>query len=170
MVEEMKISQVVAVSQNGVIGKDNDLIWNLPNDLKRFKSITMGRCMLMGRKCFESIGKPLNGRISIILTKNKDYSIKFTNNVFIVHSIEEGIELAKNLGEKELMIIGGGEIYKKTLDIADKIYYTKVLSYFEGDTFYPKIEVMNWEVSEETKINSVNGEFIDHIFYTFKRR
>jgi len=141
----MKISQIVATSTNLVIGKDNDLIWNIPSDLRRFKGITMGKCMLMGRRCFESIGEPLNGRISIIVTRDKSYKVPYTNNVFIVNSVEEGIELARNLAEDELMIIGGGEIYKETLPITDRIYFTLVCSNFEGDTFYPKLDFSEWD-------------------------
>ena len=106
----MKISQIVAISANRAIGKDNDLIWRLPADLKHFKNITMGHCMLMGRKNFESIGRPLPGRITIIVSRDITYKIEGCHTV---NSISDGVELAKSLEETELMIIGGGQIYEQ---------------------------------------------------------
>tara|TARA_B100000809_G_scaffold9889_1_gene9321 strand:+ start:312 stop:809 length:498 start_codon:yes stop_codon:yes gene_type:complete len=142
----MIISQIVAVAKNNVIGKDNDLIWRLPADLKHFKNITMGHCMLMGRKNYESIGRPLPGRTTIIVTKNKNYKIE---GCHIVFSIEEGISLAKSLEETELMIIGGGEIYKQSLHLTKKIYYTAIDEEFDGDTFYPILSPNDWLLTSD---------------------
>jgi dihydrofolate reductase len=142
----MVISQIVAVANNNVIGKDNDLIWRLPADLKHFKNITMGHCMLMGRKNFESIGRPLPGRTTIIVTRNKDYKVDGCHTVF---SIEEGIDLAKSLNETELMIIGGGQIYEQSLPSTSKIYFTAVHETFEGDTFYPTLSSDTWTLTNE---------------------
>ena len=142
----MVISQIVAVANNNVIGKDNDLIWRLPADLKHFKNITMGHCMLMGRKNFESIGRPLPGRTTIIVTRNKDYKVDGCHTVF---SIEEGIDLAKSLNETELMIIGGGQIYEQSLPSTSKIYFTAVHETFEGDTSYPTLSSDKWTLTNE---------------------
>jgi dihydrofolate reductase len=158
----MIISQIVAISENNAIGKNNDLIWRLPADLKHFKSITMGHCILMGRKNYESIGRPLPGRTTIIVTKDRNYEQK---GCLVAHSIENGIELAKSLHEKELMIIGGGEIYKQTLQKTEKIYLTLVHENFEADTFYPNLKKNEW--SEVEKITHSADEK-NKYNYTFK--
>ena len=165
MVEDMKISHIVAIGINGEIGKDNDLLWGLRGDLRRFKDTTMNHCMLMGRKTYQSIGKPLNGRISIIVTRDKDYSVRYTNNVFVVNSIEEGIELAKNLNEKELMIIGGAEIYSQTMNIVDNIYVTKVWDYFYADSFYPETEFSDFNIVKQ--VHNKPSDTGDKFSYTF---
>lgn len=162
----MNISQIVAVAENNVIGKDNDLIWRLPADLKHFKSITMGHCMLMGRKNFESIGRALPGRTTIIVTRSKDYKIEGCHTVT---SIEEGIKLAESLDEDELMIIGGGQIYEQSLDLTTKVYYTAVHQSFEGDTFYPKLGSKHWEIISEEKHLSDEKNPHDYSFTEYKR-
>jgi dihydrofolate reductase len=138
----MIISIVVAVSEFNVIGKNNQLLWHLPSDLKYFKNLTMGHHMVMGRKTFESIGKALPGRVSIIVTRDKNYTAE---GCIVVDSLEKAIAAAKN--ETELFIIGGGEIYSKAIEIADKIYLTKIYSAFEGDTFFPAIDYNVWEAT-----------------------
>ena len=162
----MLISQIVAVAENKVIGKDNDLIWRLPADLKHFKNITMGHCMLMGRKNYESIGRPLPGRTTIILTKNKDYKVEGCHVVFC---IEEGIALAKSLEESELMIIGGGEIYNQTLPLTQKIYYTTVHSDFDGDTFYPSLSEPEWKLLNQDFHTADEKNKYDYTFKEYKR-
>lgn len=143
----MIISQIVAVAENGVIGKDNDLIWRLPADLKYFKATTSGHHIIMGRKNYESIGRPLPNRTSVIITRNKDYKAE---GCIVVNSIKEALEVAKASGETEAFIIGGGEIYKSSLELTDKIYYTEVHETFEGDTFYPALDKKTWkEVTRE---------------------
>lgn len=132
----MHLSIIVAVSENGVIGLNNQLIWRLPDDLKRFKKLTLGHPMIMGRKTFESIGKPLPGRQSIIITRDKNFSFEGT---IVVHSLEEAIDEAKKTGTDEAFVIGGGDIYNQVQGFADKLYITKVHTETEGDTFF-KIE------------------------------
>lgn len=132
-------SIVVAMDEQRVIGKDNQLIWHLPADLKRFKEITMGHSMLMGRKTFDSIGKPLPGRRSIVITR-KNIEIP---GCLVVHSIEQALENCKD--EEEVFIIGGADIFKQTLSIADKIYLTIVHHCFEGDTYFPMIDEVIWK-------------------------
>jgi dihydrofolate reductase len=132
----MLLSIIVAVSENGVIGLNNQLIWRLPDDLKRFKQLTLGHPMIMGRKTFESIGQPLPGRQSIIITRDKNFSFEGTT---VVHSLKEAIDEAKKTGTDEAFVIGGGDIYKQVQNITDKLYLTEVHTITEGDTFF-KIE------------------------------
>lgn len=133
------ISIIVAVAENNVIGKDNKLIWHLPKDLKHFKETTTGHFIIMGRKTYESNGRPLPNRTNVIITKDKNYKAEGCK---IVHSLNEALDFAKN--ESEVFIIGGGEIYKQAMPIADRIYLTKVHQPFEGDTFFPEINMKEW--------------------------
>ncbi len=133
----MIISLIVAVSQNQVIGKDNRLLWKIADDLKRFKSLTTGHNILMGRKTFESLGRPLPNRTNIIITRNKDYTCEH-DNVHVFNTINKGIEFAKTNGETELFIIGGGQIYAQSMDIAHRIYITTVHTTIDGDTYFPE--------------------------------
>jgi len=139
------ISIIVAVAENNVIGKDNNLIWHLPKDLKHFKETTTGHFIIMGRKTFESNGRPLPNRTNVIITKDKNYQAE---GCVILHSLEDAINIAKN--DSEVFIIGGGEIYKQAMPIADRIYLTKVHHLFDGDTFFPEINMKDWtEVSRK---------------------
>lgn len=131
------------MARNNVIGKDNKLIWHLPEDLKFFKNLTIGHAIIMGRKTFESIGKPLPGRKSIVISRNKNLNI---NDCIITNSLSEAILAAKN--DTEIFIIGGGEIFNQAMSIANKIYLTQIHSAFEGDTFFPEIDPQQWK---ETK-------------------
>lgn len=143
----MKLSIIAAVAENNVIGKDNQLIWRLPADLKHFKVLTMGHPMIMGRKTFDSIGKPLPGRTSIILTRQLDYTVE---GCLVVHSLDQAITEAGKLGSGESFIVGGAEIYRQSISIADKIYLTEVHSFFDGDTFFPEIDPTIWrEIKRE---------------------
>jgi dihydrofolate reductase len=137
------IKIIVATSKNNVIGNNNSLIWNLPADLKRFKELTTHNNIVMGRKTYESIGRALPNRRNIIVTRDKDYNV---DNCDVVNSIEEALLLCNN----DCFIIGGGEIYKQTLPIADMIYLTEINSIFEGDTFFPTIDNDWVEVSRES--------------------
>jgi len=145
----MKCSIVVATSENMVIGKDNDLIWNLPRDLRFFMQLTMGSPMLMGRKTFESLGKPLKGRKHIIISRNFSYDHE---QVVIFPSIEKGIEWARNNHENELFITGGGTIYEYCLrhGIIDKVYLTTVHATFEGDTYLEGFIRNEWQLLSAT--------------------
>jgi len=136
----MPISIIVAASQNNVIGKDNQLIWRLSADLKRFKALTTGHHIIMGRKTFDSIGKPLPNRTSIIITRQADYKAE---GCIVVNSLEEA--LAKVPADQEAFIIGGGTIYKEAMDKADQLYLTLVHGKFDGDTFFPKLDSKVWE-------------------------
>lgn len=141
----MDISFVVAVAENGVIGINNEMPWRLPSDLKRFRQLTMGKPIVMGRKTFDSIGKPLDGRANIIISRDTDYSVE---GAYVVHSIEEALELgeteAKKTDASEIMVIGGAEIYKLMLPHATRIFYTLVHASPEGDASFPKLDSNIW--------------------------
>ncbi len=140
----MIVTIVVAISENHVIGKDNKLLWHLPADLKHFKDITTGHSIIMGRKTYESVGKPLPKRRNIIITRQA-ISIEGCE---VVNSVEAALELCK--GEQEVFIVGGAEIYRQSLNLTDRIYLTIVHQTFEGDSFFPEIDPKQWkEVSRE---------------------
>jgi dihydrofolate reductase len=141
----MNISIIVAVAENGVIGKDNQLLWKLSADLKRFKNITSNHFIVLGRKTFESIGKPLPNRTSLIISKN--YTCDF-ENCFVFNTINDAIDFAKQQNQEEIFVIGGGEIYKQTLPLANKIYLTLVHTEIDGDTYFDYDE-SNWKVKHK---------------------
>jgi len=141
----MLISIIVAVSKNGVIGKDNQLIWRLPDDLKRFKKLTIGHPIIMGRKTFDSIGKPLPGRTSIVVTRNADFQM---DGIIVVHSLDEALQESKKLDVHDAFIIGGGELYRQAQSIANKLYITEVETVMDGDTYFKIQEPDQWVESE----------------------
>lgn len=160
----MEISIIVAASINNAIGKDNNLLCRLSNDLKRFKKITMGHHILMGRKTFESIGKPLPGRTTVIITRQKDYT---QEGCKIANSIEEAINLCQ---DTEIFIIGGGEIYNQAFNIVNNIYLTRIHSIIDGDTFIPNIDDDNWqELDREDFLKDEKNEF-DYSFINYKKK
>ncbi len=141
----MTISIIVAFDERRLIGNNNQLPWHLPADLKHFKSITMGHTMIMGRKTFESIGKPLPGRVSIIISRQLHYSIAGCQ---VYSSLDSAIEACSHLDE--VFFIGGSQIFKAALPRASKLYITKIHHTFEGDTFFPEIDYNEWtETSSE---------------------
>ena len=143
----MLISIIVAISENKAIGKDNNLPWHLPLDLKHFKNLTLGHSIIMGRKTYESIGKPLPGRTSIIITNNKTYTAE---GCVIKHSLADALSHAQSIGDSEAFIIGGSSLFKEGLEKASKIYLTKVHAEVDGDTFF-KFDPTNWkETSSES--------------------
>lgn len=137
----MLISLIVATAQNGVIGRDNQLIWHLPDDLKQFKRLTTGHPIIMGRKTFESIGKPLPNRTSIVITRNEHWQFE---GVIVVNSVQEAIEAARQTGTEEAFVIGGAEIYQMMLEATDKIYLTEVKADFEGDAYFRIPDQNEW--------------------------
>lgn len=160
------ISIVVAAAENNVIGKDNGLIWHLPADLRHFKQITMGHPILMGRKTYESIGKPLPGRTSIIITTQKDY---VAEGCMVVHSVQEAIEQAKPL-DTEICIIGGAEIYMQALPLTDTIYLTRIHHTFEGDVYFPELKEEEWETVEQEHHEPDEKNKYSYSFLTLKRK
>lgn len=131
---QFKISIIAAIGKNRELGKNNKLLWSIPEDMLHFKNTTMGHPVLMGRKTFESIGKPLPGRTNIVITKNKDFKAE---GVLVAHSLEGAISLGESRDPNEIFIIGGGEIYHRALKLADKLYLTVVDGNFDADTFFP---------------------------------
>ena len=154
------VSIIVAMSKNRVIGDSNALIWHLPEDLKRFRQLTTGNTIVMGRKTYESIGKPLPNRRSIIITRDPDYSV---DGCEVVNSLEEALLLSNS----DCFIIGGGEIYRQAIDLADRIYLTLIDKKFEGDTSFPEIE--GWvEVScEDFRNEDFAYSFIQYERFSF---
>ena len=143
----MIISHLVAASENNVIGKDNDLPWNLPNDFKFFKNKTWGMPVVMGRKTYESMEKELPGRINIVITTSKEWK---RESVTVVHTIEEGVQKAEETDCKEIFIIGGGEIFKQSMNIVNRIYLTRVHTTIEnGTAFYPEFDKNQWQLVSE---------------------
>lgn len=141
------LSLIAAVGKNNELGKNNKLLWHLPDDLKRFKELTTGHIIIMGRKTFESLPKILPNREHLILTRNKSYHVE-DDRVTIYHSIDN---LINSLDEgKENFVIGGGEIYRLFLPYVEKIYLTRVDQDFEADTFFPVLDHSQWQVIEET--------------------
>ena len=156
---------IVAVSENQVIGKDNDLIWNLKRDLNRFKNLTSGHHVIMGRKTFESFQKPLPNRVHIVITRQKNYPAP--SGVIVVNSVKEAIESV--VDDDQPFIIGGGEIYNQALKYASVIELTRVHSTFLGDTFFPKIDEKKWiEVNREDVFKDEIHAY-DFSFITYKK-
>ena len=139
----MIISLIVAMDEKGGIGKDNQLPWHIRSDLQRFKSLTMGHHLVMGRKTYETIRKPLPGRKMIVVTNNTTYH---PNGCFIANTIKEAIQFADSNDETEVFIIGGGDIFKQSIDIANKMYITNVHAQVDADVFFPAIDFTSWEL------------------------
>ena len=143
----MKISIIVAIADNGVIGRDNELPWRLSADLQRFKALTMGHHLLLGRKTFEAIGRPLPGREMIVVSRGTP---ELPDGVHLASSILDGIERARSLGEEELFVAGGASIYAVTLTDCDRVYLTRVHDDVDGDVLFPAVDWSLWdEVSRQ---------------------
>lgn len=160
----MIISIIVAVAENNAIGFDNHLLWHISEDLKRFKSLTLGHHIIMGRKTYESVGKPLAGRVNIIISRQENYTI---DGCLVAKSLEDALELAKQ--DSEVFIIGGGEIYKQALSFADKIYLTRVHAGFTGDTFFPELNLTEWDTESVTKGKPANDDGLGYTFIILVR-
>jgi len=142
----MRLSIIAAMSANRVIGSHNDLPWRLPADWKRFKSLTMGHHLIMGRKTFESIGQPLPGRTTVVITHQTGYA---PEGVLVAHSVEQALQMAA--GDDEVFVAGGAQIYQQMFPRADRLYLTSIHEEFEGDTDFPEFEESDWQlISEES--------------------
>ena len=163
----MNITLVVAASENNAIGLNNQLLWHLPKDMRFFKNTTWGMPILMGRKTFESMGsKPLNGRLNIIITRNKNW---ISEGVTVAHTMEEAIELATKFSYNELLVIGGGEIYEMALPMAQKIWLTRVHTTIEGDVYFPKLNT-GWEMVSSTQNAADEKHKFSFDFECWKRK
>jgi dihydrofolate reductase len=156
---------IAAAGNNNELGFKNELLWHLPNDFKRFKEITSGHFIIMGRKTFESFPKPLPNRTHVIITRQKDYSV---DGHFVVHSLEAALELLPQ--NQVSFIIGGGEIYSQSMDLADKIELTRVNGTFEADAFFPEIDSNQWELVYEDLIKKDEKHLFDFKFQTYTKK
>jgi len=162
----MTISLVVAASENNAIGKNNQLLWNLPNDLKFFKNTTWGFPVIMGRKTFEEVNKPLPGRTNIVITNNPGWQAAGT---ITAGNINEAIAKAAETNSKQAFIIGGGEIYKQSMEIADIIYITRVHAQLEGDTFFPEIDESKWKLTSNQDFVADEKHAYNYSFQIWKK-
>ncbi len=164
----MIVSIIVAAGTNNAIGKDNQLLWHLPKDLQFFKQTTWAMPVVMGRKTFESLGgKPLNGRVNIIITRQKDWSHE---GVVVVHSLADALFFAKESDYKEVFIAGGGEIYAQAMSQANKIYMPRVDAVIEGDTFFPEIDSSDFALSNEVSHAAHEKHAYGFSFQTWLRK
>jgi dihydrofolate reductase len=167
------VSIIAAVAHNGLIGRDNRLPWHLPRDLKRFRKLTLGNSIVMGRRTFESLGRPLDGRHNIVLTRNTEYRLE---GCHVVRSLDEAIALARSLidgdGAPEVFVIGGAEVFRDALPLARKVYLTTVSGEFEGNVYFP-LDVPNspeWRVVREEDWATDEKNPHPHRFQVFERR
>lgn len=163
----MIVSLLVAASENNVIGKGNKLPWHLPGDLKYFKNLTWAMPILMGRKTFDAIGKPLPGRKSIVITRNKNWSHE---GVDVVHSVDEAVQKAQAYGAKEIFVIGGAEIFEAALPKAGRIYLTRIHHHFDGDAFLSPIDENQWTQASERFCEKDEKNAYDHTFEVWERK
>ena len=167
----MKLSLIVATAHNNVIGRNNELPWHLPQDLKYFKSVTLGKPIIMGRKTFESIGKPLSGRTNIVVTRQKNWSFA---GVLVAKSVEEALEIGKQFCNEqgkpaeEVMVIGGAEIYRHALSLADRIYLTYIDVSIDGaDAYFSELAPDSWELISE--LAGASDAALKHKFLVYDR-
>lgn len=163
----MKITLIAAVANNHVIGAENRLLWHLPADLQHFKKRTMGHTVVMGRKTFESIGKPLPGRRTIVVTRKKDYKAEGCE---IAHSLEEAFKMAGK--REEVFVAGGADIYEQTIELlhTHTLLITRVFASFEGDAFFPDVDPLKWQLIERDYRKADEKNIYDMTFLTYKRR
>ena len=154
----MAISIIAALAPNGAIGKDNKLIWNIPEDLQNFKKLTSGNVIVMGRKTYESIGKPLPNRVNIVVSG----SMAAVPGLIVCKDVDEAIVEAKK-HNKEIFIIGGANVFAQSINVADKMYLSYVKKEYEGDVFFPKIDINDWKVVEQ-------NDFSDFKFMVYERK
>jgi len=159
------ITIIAAACQNNALGKNNKLIWHLSDDLKRFKKLTLGGYIIMGRKTFESLPGILPERQHIVITRNPEFQAE---GIVVVQSLEQALDLIPS--DKEAFVVGGGEIYKQAIDIADKIELTRVHHQFEADTFFPEIDLSKWELTDSEFHPKDKKHLYDFTFETYVRK
>ncbi len=159
------ITMIAAVAENNALGKNNDLLWHLPNDFKRFKEITSGHYIIMGRKTFESFPKPLPNRTHIIISRQKDY---LKEGCIVVENIQKAIAICPK--DQDIFIIGGGEIYSQSIDFVDQLDITRVHHSFEADVYFPEIDLNIWELTSEIFNIKDEKHLFDFTFQTYTRK
>jgi dihydrofolate reductase len=162
----MNLSLVVAASTNNIIGKNNQLLWRLPNDMKFFKNTTWGMPVIMGRKTFESLGKALAGRTNIVITRNKDWKAEGAQ---VASNLEQALVAAAATDAKESYVIGGGEIYAQTLPLANRVYLTRVHAVIEGDTAFPVLNETEWQLLSQLDFSADDKHAYAYSFQVWQR-
>lgn len=160
----MRLSAIVAMAANRVIGAHNALPWRLPDDLRRFKQLTLGHTLIMGRKTYESIGRPLPGRTTVVVTRQKDYA---PEGVKVAHSVDEALALAE--GDSEVFIAGGAELYAQTMSRVERLYLTRIERDFPGDTYFPEVDLSEWRLIEGEHHAPDSEERLPYSFLTYER-
>lgn len=167
----MKISMIVAVAENGAIGKDNKMLWHIPEDFKYFKAMTMGKPMIMGRKTYESIGRPLPGRLNIVVTRDETWQV---DGVQVEHDLNNALEAAfadaraKNV--TEVMIAGGSQIYQQAMEQADRIYYTEIHKNYDHDASFPALDKALWQEVSREDHDGDGDQKPNYSFVVFERK
>ena len=161
------VSLIVAAAENNSIGKNNQLLWHLPNDLKFFKNSTWGMPVIMGRKTFESVNKPLPGRFNIVITRQTGWNAE---GVIVAADLNDALKKAAETNCKEAFIIGGGEIYTQGFEIAGKIYLTRVHAVLDGDTFFPVINEAEWELTSNQELAADDKHSFAYSFQTWMKK
>ncbi|MBL6959275.1 MAG: dihydrofolate reductase [Rhodospirillales bacterium] len=164
---EIPVSLIVAVAENGVIGTAGDLPWRLPEDLKRFKALTMGKPIVMGRKTYDSIGRPLPGRTNIVITRDSTLTI---DGAVVVASLQDALAVGAAENPAEIMVIGGGEIYALALPLAGRLYLTEVRAVVEGDAVFPEIDRSQWAETAREDGPVAEGDGPAYSFVTLHRK
>jgi len=163
----MTITLLVAAAENNAIGKNNQLLWHLPNDMKFFKNTTWGMAVIMGRKTYESVNKPLPGRFNIVITRQADWKAE---GVMVAADLNTALQKAKETNCNEIFVIGGGEIYKQSMEMADKIYITRVHATLDGDTFFPEIDESKWELIKNQDFTADEKHAFAYSFQTWQKK
>ncbi len=164
----MRIAIIAALSSNNVIGRDNQIPWHISTDLKRLKALTMGHHMIMGRRTYESIGRPLPGRIFVVITRQLDF--RAPDGIHVVHALEEAIRIAVDAGDDEPFIAGGTEIYAQAIHRADRMYLTRVHAEVEGDAFFPDFDdVSEWQLTDAEHFDAGEKDDYPFSFLTYDR-
>lgn len=166
----MKLAMIAAVAENNAIGINNKMPWYLPGDLRYFKAVTMGKPVIMGRKTFDSLRKPLPGRTNIVITRDRHWHHE---GVKVVHNLDDAIELAEDIslinGNEEVMVIGGEQIYRMAMARADRLYLTRVYQSFEGDAFFPEFDQNQWIETSRQDLHSEDEEPLTYSYLVLDR-
>lgn len=162
----MRVHLIVAAAENGVIGRDGAMPWRIPTDLKRFKALTMGHPVIMGRKTWESLGRALPGRENVVVTRQSHFRAE---GAVVVHSLADAVAHARNAGATDAFVIGGGEIYRQALPAADVVHLTRVHASFEGDATFPPLDPSQWRETAREPASQQEPQPLRFDFVTYER-